>query len=341
MEFNKILLLAQNALGDVILTTGFAKAVREQFPYSRLAFLCAPFAAELCHLSFIDDMIPYTKGMPLLPVIRRLWRFDVALCLDFKYRSAVIPFLARVPVRAGIAHKRRLFMTHYVDRNPNHEKMYFAEHLADIVERAIGLKIEGDLSRLYVADATPQDKLAVDNKMKNCRGEGIRVAVAPFSSSTMKDWPIERYKAFMETLTQRYKIRFYLIGGATEAKKSLPPFDENVVDLRGCFKITETAELLRRMDYFVGNCSAPLHIATAVNLPCLAFYGPGSVAKWAPRHKCITLSHPQSCTPCDAVGYGKPCNFNNVCIQSITMNEALDGFEQLVRRYPAAIRNEY
>ena len=43
----------------------------------------------------------------------------------------------------------------------------------------------------------------------------------------------------------------------------------------------------------------------------------------------------------DAVGYGKPCNFNNVCIQSITMNEALDGFEQLVRRYPAAIRNEY
>ncbi len=341
MKFNKILLLAQNALGDVILTTGFAKAIREQFPSSRLAFLCAPFASELCHLPFIDDMITYTKGMPLIPVIRRLWHYDVAMCLDFKYRSAVIPFFARIPVRAGIAHKRRLFMTHYVDRNPNHEKMYFAEHLADIMERAIGLKITGDLSRLYVADATPQDKSVVDNKLLNCRGEGIRVAVAPFSSSTMKDWPIERYKLFMEALTQKYKIRFFLIGGEVEAKKPIPPLDENVVDLRGCFKITETAELLRRMDYFVGNCSAPLHIATAVNLPCLAFYGPGSVAKWAPRHKCIALSHPQSCTPCDAVGYGNPCNFNNVCIQSITMDEAINGFEQLVRRYPAAIRNDY
>lgn len=30
------------------------------------------------------------------------------------------------------------------------------------------------------------------------------------------------------------------------------------------------------MDYFIGNCSAPLHIAAAVGCPSMAFYGPTS-----------------------------------------------------------------
>jgi len=337
MKFDKILLLAQNALGDVILTTGFAKAVREQFPNSRLAFLCAPFAADLCRLPFIDDMVAYTKGMPMLPVIRRLWRFDVALCLDFKYRSAVIPFFARIPVRAGIAHKRRLFMTHAVDRNPDHEKMYFAEHLADITRRAIGLNIEGDLSRLYVADAAPSDVAAVDEALRGFPMDGLRVAIAPFSSTTMKDWPMDRYTPFMAALTQKYHARFFIIGGPEETGRGFP-VPENGLDLRGRLRITETAELLRRMDCFVGSCSAPLHVATAVGLPCLAFYGPGSPAKWAPRHRCITLSHPQHCTPCDAVGYGNPCGFDNVCMRLITVEETIAAFDRLLRENPPAPR---
>ncbi|MBQ7515091.1 MAG: glycosyltransferase family 9 protein [Schwartzia sp.] len=337
MKFDKILLLAQNALGDVILTTGFAKAVRETFPGSRLAFLCAPFAADLCRLPFIDDMVVYTKGMPMLPVIRRLWRFDVAMCLDFKYRSAVIPFFARIPVRAGIAHKRKLFMTHAVDRNPDHEKMYFAEHLADIMRRAIGLELKGDLSHLYVADATPQDKAAVDEALRDFPADGLRVAIAPFSSTTMKDWAVDRYEAFMATLTQKYQARFFIIGGPEEAGRGFP-VPENALDLRGKLRITETAELLRRADCFVGSCSAPLHVATAVGLPCLAFYGPGSPAKWAPRHKCITLQHPQPCTPCDAVGYGNPCGFDNVCMRLITLDETIDAFGRLLRENPPPSR---
>lgn len=334
MKFDKILLLAQNALGDVILTTGFVKAVRDRFPESKIAFLMAPFAADLMQLPFVDEVIPYTKGMPMFPVIKKVWRYDVAMCLDFKYRSAVIPFLARIPVRAGIAHKRKLFMTHAVERNPKHEEMYFGNHLVDIMERSIGLHLEGDVSRLYIADATRKDCQKADEVLVDLKGDSIKIAIAPFSSTTMKDWAIEKYGVFMDILRNRYaRVQFILIGGKTECDRGFPVL-QDTIDLRGKLKITETAEVLRRMDYFIGSCSAPVHIAAAVDLPMMVFYGPGSPAKWAPRHKCITVSHPQACMPCDAVGYGNPCGGNNVCMQQITVEEAVDSFEKLIETYP-------
>ncbi|WP_419179921.1 glycosyltransferase family 9 protein [Anaerovibrio lipolyticus] len=53
------------------------------------------------------------------------------------------------------------------------------------------------------------------------------------------------------------------------------------------------------MDYFIGSCSAPLHIAAAVGCPSMAFYGPTSPKKWAPLHKCKYIFHKHPCNPCD------------------------------------------
>ena len=334
MKFDKVLFLQQNALGDVVLSTGVIKAFREQFPYSHIAFLVSPETADLMDLSFVDEVVPYTKGMPMLPVIRRLWHYDAAICLDFKYRSAVVPFLARIPVRAGIAHKRKLFLTHAVERHPDSEKMYFTEHLVNVIERAVGLRLTQDPTHLYVAEATVSDKSEVDAvlgaKKENC----IRIAVAPFSSTRVKDWPIGYYKTFMKELNKMTNVEFILLGASKDAKKEFW-VSEQVRDLRGRLKLTATAEVLRRVDYFMGSCSAPLHIATAVGCPSLALYGPTSSAKWAPRHKCIYLEHCQPCTPCDRIGYGDFCKSNNLCMQQITVEEAIAAMQELWKRYPA------
>ena len=334
MKFDKVLFLQQNALGDVVLSTGVIKAFREQFPYSHIAFLVSPETADLMDLSFVDEVVPYTKGMPMLPVIRRLWHYDAAICLDFKYRSAVVPFLARIPVRAGIAHKRKLFLTHAVERHPDSEKMYFTEHLVNVIERAVGLRLTQDPTHLYVAEATVTDKNDVDAVLESRKEDCIRIAVAPFSSTRIKDWPIEYYKAFMEKLNKLTKVEFILLGDSGDAEKEFW-VSNYVIDLRGRMKLTATAETLRRVDYFVGGCSAPLHIATAVGCPALALYGPSSSAKWAPQHKCICLEHRQPCNPCDRIGYGTYCNGNNVCMQQITVDEAIAAMQELWKRYPA------
>ncbi|WP_415945549.1 glycosyltransferase family 9 protein [Selenomonas montiformis] len=187
MKFDKILLLQQNALGDVVLSTGLVRAIREQFPSSKIAFLVSPQAARLVDLSYVDELVVYTKGMPLLPVIKKIWRYDVAICLDFKYRSAVLPFLARIPVRVGIAHKRKLFLTHPIDRTSRSENIYFTKYLSEVIEQGIGLKISTDVTRLDVAAATESDLTTVDCLMHDMDRAALKIAIAPFSSTPMKD----------------------------------------------------------------------------------------------------------------------------------------------------------
>ena len=329
MKFDKILLLQQNMLGDVIVSTGLVRAIREEFPQSKIAFLVSPATADLVRLPFVDELIAYEKGMPMLPVIKKVWRYDVALCLDFKYRSAVIPFLARIPVRAGLAHKRKIFLTHSVSRPPIQDGEYFTEFIARILEMCIGLKINHDMTRICVADATAADISAVNKILPP--SEKITVAIAPFSSTPMKDWGIERYKIFMENLRD---CRFVVIGGKKDRAQDFY-IPEGAVDLRGQLSMTESAEALRRADYFIGGCSAPLHLAGAVGTPALALYGPTRPKMWAPRHKCIYIHHEQNCYPCNVEGYGKTCGGNNFCMAAISVEEVLAAFEKLRENFPA------
>ncbi len=344
-KLNKILLLQQNAPGDVIISTGVVHAFREQFPDSKIAYLVDPSMADLMDLDFVDELIPYTKGMPLWPVIKKLWHYDAAFCLDFKYRSAVVPFFARIPIRAGLAHKRKLLMTHYVQPHSDSQNMYYTEHIADVIERSTGLKLTGDLSHIYVADAKPSDIEAVDRLLprKKFIGETgqktIRVGIAPFTSTVVKDWPVERYKDLLERLETEGKeagisYEFILIGGPREKKMDFPMTD-SMTDLRGKLSFTESAEAMRWMDYIISGCSAPLHMAGAVGTPVLALYGPTSAKEWAPRHKCIVVGHFLDCNPCDKGGYGSPCNFQSPCMKMLTVEEVLEGFKRLMKEYPA------
>ena len=57
MKFDKILVLQQNALGDVVISTGVLKAIHDQFPNSKLAFLVSPETADLMKLPFVDELV--------------------------------------------------------------------------------------------------------------------------------------------------------------------------------------------------------------------------------------------------------------------------------------------
>ena len=211
------------------------------------------------------------------------------------------------------------------------KNVYYNQFMALVMEKCIGLKLDGDLTRLYIADSTKETKAAVDKVLPS--SDCPTIAIAPFSSTLMKNYPPERYKIFIEKLRENFACRFVVIGGKSDVQKDFYIF-EGDVDLRGKLSLTESAEVLRRADYFIGSCSAPLHMASAVGTPALALYGPTSPQIWAPRHKCIYIQHKQDCSPCDRVGYGVPCNGDNICIKSISVEEVLSAFENLRQKYP-------
>lgn len=71
--------------------------------------------------------------------------------------------------------------------------------------------------------------------------------------------------------------------------------------------------MFRKMDYFIGSCSAPLH-------------------------KCKYIFHKHPCNPCYRIGYGKPCGGSNDCMNDIgVVDEAVETFEALMKEYPSGI----
>jgi lipopolysaccharide heptosyltransferase II len=328
MKFDKILVLNQNMIGDIVLSTPVLKALRDKFPESKIAFLVRKDAAALVQgLPFIDEVICYKKGDSLLKTIRKIWRYDVALCLDFKYRSAVLPFFAAIPVRAGLSHKRKLFLSHFIARDDKEsEETYEPQNMANTIERTIGLKLDIDPHTLYVAPARVIDIKKADELLSGLVKNRMKIAIAPWASNDSKSWGFANYCELMESLNKNYLVDFVILGMVRDKVKG--EFKKaNVYDLRGKTTLAEMTEVLRRVDLFIGGCSAPLHIAAAVGVPSIALYGATSPTHWAPK-KTTVIYHQVACSPCDQ--YGCACNGQYHCMKKLVVDEVYEKIENLI-----------
>ena len=79
----------------------------------------------------------------------------------------------------------------------------------------------------------------------------------------------------------------------------------------------QSATLIQQSSLFIGPDSGLMHLACAVDVPVIAIFGPGNLAKWGPKgekHKVITENVP--CAPCTRFGYTVPtCKGSYHCMK--------------------------
>ncbi|GAB2901496.1 putative lipopolysaccharide heptosyltransferase III [Uliginosibacterium flavum] len=102
-----------------------------------------------------------------------------------------------------------------------------------------------------------------------------------------------------------------------------------VINLAGQFNLRELAALTSRAKLFVGVDSAPMHIAAAVNTPCVALFGPSGDKEWGPwgvKSEVVTSTH--SCRPCgqDGCGGGKVSE----CLYAIGVQQVLGAIDRML-----------
>ena len=111
----RLLVRGVNWLGDAIMSTPALARLREALPGAHLALLTHEKLAGLWEQHpAIDEVITFAKNESPWQVARRVraGRFDAALILPNSFRSALEPWLARIPRRIGYAtHGRSLLLT--------------------------------------------------------------------------------------------------------------------------------------------------------------------------------------------------------------------------------------
>lgn len=331
--YKKILVTHRSGIGDVILGTPILKGLKDKFPDSHLMFLTGPLESFVAGLSFIDEMVVYEKGtVPVLDVVKQIWRADIALFLDFTYRSAFLSFLARIPIRAGLRHKRGLFMTHPVAKSSMWQHRYESCNYADVIKESTGITLENDLTELYVPERTNQDISFVNGLLLQSGADGSKpiITIAPFTSWGPKNWPVERFIELIRKLNSDNEYHIALIGTAEdfERSKELQQL-AGAVNLMGKATILQTIEVIARSRLVVGGCSAPLHMAAATHTPLVGLYGATSPDRWAPRKNSIILYKKQDCSPCNDPLIG--CDEKR-CMLSIAVDEVYTACQTLLNR---------
>lgn len=269
-----VLIAGVNWLGDSIMTLPAIQTYRQAHPHTRLVMLVKPHFADLWTLHHAIDEIWTLPDNPgsLLRTIRRAVaaRFRTAFIFPHSFRSALVPFLARIPERIGMHGHSRDWMLTRVVQPPS---IPGREHQCHEYMTLFGVsEYPVETPRL-----TLPETLRVGALHRLADLETPRAALLPGAAyGPAKRWPAEYYIALGGMLKTELHCGIVLLGSASErdlCAQVAGGIGPGTVNLAGQTSLPEFAAILSQCALVVSNDSGGMHLAAAVGAPVLAIFG--------------------------------------------------------------------
>jgi len=354
-KYDNILVIVSQAagVGDVILASPVFRALRANFPRARITLMVNPTTVKIVsNNTYFDEVLIYDTSASVIKkisFIRRLrtLKFDLAFCLSECFSSLLLCYLSAAKIRVGFDwNKRGMFLNVKVPYYKP-EKKYLGELFLDLL-RAAGLPEETLNPNLEFWHSEEDIKAA--GKFLDAQGvteKDLKVVVHPGAGWSPRRWPAERFAGLIEKVMGKYKAKVFIAGSEEDrvlieqiigivgdiSKDSLSiGEDKRLFNCVGCFSLNQFAGLLSLSDLFIGNDSAPMHLAAAVNAPLVALFGPSSAVKYGPRSEhSIIIKSLASCGPClQLTGQDRCIKGSPDCMNLITVEQVEQAVEQLL-----------
>ncbi|NBY14697.1 MAG: lipopolysaccharide heptosyltransferase II [Betaproteobacteria bacterium] len=331
------LFIAPQWVGDAVMSQPLLADLAERGPVD---VLCNETLTELfAHMPGARRVLParFQRGALELSERRRWAReltkagYERAVVCPNSWKSALIPWLARIPHRRGLLGEMRLGLINQRRRplGPSQPEAYAA--LADHPARALETKPQ----------ITPPGRLTGSLAWFSCAGR--RLALCPGAEfGPAKQWPaehaaslarmwIEAGGSVMTLGTQRdqeieSRIQTSLFSGLEERDRA------RFMPRAGQTSLGEAIALLSEADAVVSNDSGLMHAAAALGRPTLGLYGSSD-----PRRTPLRGAHSTSiwlgldCSPCLA----RSCPLGTLaCLEQIAPGRVRATLEDLMHTDP-------
>lgn len=304
-----ILIVGPSWVGDMVMAQSLFIALKQQHPQCEIDVLAPawtrPLLERMPEVRAAIDM-PVTHGMFAWKLRQQLGfslrgQYDQAIVLPNSWKSALIPWFAKIPKRTGWRGEMRYGLL-------NDLRKLDKQALPLMVERFVSLALPAGQARQKpdwqapamiagdISDDINPERLTDQQRLIICPG-------AEFGPA--KQWPISHYAELAEHfLQQGWQV---LVLGSKADKKVAgeivgainKELREQLFNLAGKTQLAEAIDLLATADQVVTNDSGLMHIAAALNKPLLAIYGPTSPAFTPPlSDKASIVQIPVDCGPC-------------------------------------------
>ncbi len=364
----RILVIREAAIGDVICMTPFLKQLQKKYPSSQIDYVVVGWAKNVIETNpNIDNILVIpndcVSGKVWKVALKRLWyyfglakrKYDLIFCpsTQLLYKLPLIFFRKSYKIgfsteSKGQITKHNFMLDDYVWIDLN--ELPRTRHIASRNLEMLDLISEKPVSRddgleIFLSDA---EQRAVDKLFERLgiasSDELIAIAAAAGSAvksdSFIKTAPLEKFIEMIGRLMQNNPNRkFFCIGASSERSyvEKMQICDEHrIFNLCGALSLRESAELLRRCKLLISNDSGATHLASALQMPHIVFFGATDDVEFGPYQNVNSTVYrvSLSCSPCR----DSSCNvdmreiFQNhsrpFCLSMIDVNQVVDLAEQ-------------
>jgi heptosyltransferase-2 len=309
----RILIVAPNWIGDALMAQPLLARLREKRPGVKLDVLAPEWVAPVARrMPEVDQVIPVPFRHGSLQLASR-WklgralrrRYDEAIVLPNSWKSAIVPFLAHIPVRTGYVGESRYGLLNRLYRKPD---LRMREHYARLAE--------GPAAQAH--RPLPEPCLTVDPKQVAATGRRFELR-RPYAvlCPGAEYGPAKRWPYFAD-LAPRLPLPAVLLGSRNDGEAAAGIEGKNLV---GRTTLDEAIDLIAGAEYVVTNDSGLMHVAAALGRPLVALFGSSSPEKTPPQsNRARVLWLKPECSPC----FERECPLGHFrCMREITVDQVL------------------
>ena len=278
---------------------------------------------QVLEWSFVRKRIELIKRIRTARLIRD--QFDICIICPNSFKSALIPWLAKVIARVGYLGEYRAWLLTKVFANPDRH------HRGSMVDfyRKLGPSevAQRDVPQLFVSEELINRELT---QFSLLRGEFT--VIAPGAEyGVAKRWPVEYYAELAGKISLEGGT-VVILGAvsdhevAEKIKNSALPISKRtekttglIKNLAGHTKLSQAIALIAGAKCLISNDSGLMHIGAALSIPQVAIFGSSSPLHTPPlneRANVLWLS--LSCAPC----FKRDCPLGHLrCLRGISVDQ--------------------
>lgn len=155
-------------------------------------------------------------------------------------------------------------------------------------------------------------------------------------SAQFKHWPAGYFLELCERLAKNLKAKIILLGSKSESalcEHITDRINTEVINLCGKISLKEFCAVTANLRLLITNDGGPFHIAQALGVNGLAFFGPvdeKTYGTYPENDNFITLAKKLDCRPCYRRFKIKDCAIDKKCLRDISVDEAFEAVKKLI-----------
>lgn len=304
---SKYLIIGPSWVGDMVMSQSLYRYLKQHKPDAQIDVMapafCKPLLDAMPEVSNAIEL-PFKHGDFAFGKRKALGRsladqgYTHAIVLPNSWKSALIPYYAKIPVRIGWKGESRFVLL-------NDCRKLYKQNYPLMIQRFCALGID---KKAKLDERLPMPKLVLDEaevthtEQKFAVSEKPILALCPGAEfGPAKQWPAEHYAA----AGRHYRdqgFQIFLMGSKGDldiANAIEQQIGEGVRNFAGETTLPEAMNLLSLADKVISNDSGLMHISASLGRPVVVVYGstsPGFTPPLSNRSTAVSIE--LGCRPC-------------------------------------------